>query len=66
MASEAERAERKHWLGCQWPKCERCAAYLAEARKRDKRRVNLIFSTIWVGIGVWGLVRIVVLVFRGH
>jgi hypothetical protein len=26
---------------------------------RDRRRVNMIFSTIWVGLGLWGLVVII-------
>ena len=55
--------DRRHFLFCEWRNCERCAAYLAEARKRDRRRVNLIFSTVWVGIAVWAWVAIVFRIF---
>ena len=73
MASEAraavastERREASHFVFCKLRNCGRCAAYLAAARKRDRRRVNLIFSTIWVGIGVWGMVRVLMLVLGKH
>lgn len=59
MRFEVEAHEVRHFLECETVDCPRCRAFLVEMQLRDRRRVNMIFSTIWVGLGLWGLVVII-------
>ena len=61
MSEELQR-ERAHWRACRASGCPRCSAYLAWAKKRDARRVNLIFSTLWVLAGAAFMLRVLVVV----
>lgn len=52
---EVEHArEWQHYLNCLVGNCERCMRFEREMRRRDRRAVNLILSTlsVWLGAAI--------------